>query len=291
MIIRAENIVKKYGKNTSALNGVTLEIPAGVYGLIGRNGAGKTTLLRIMASVLQPSEGDILFDGKKITSNMKEYRSMLGYLPQNTRLMPRLNIEEFLDYMCIIKGIRTKTEAELEIERCIEIAGLNNHRKKLLVNYSGGMLRRAGIAQALLGNPRILIIDEPTTGLDPEERLYFLNLISRISTDKNVILSTHIIHDVENLCKNVCILESGQVMYSGTTKSMVDSVNGRTWIHEGTVGDEESIKRMAIITNVTYTTTGALIRYVADSAVTDTSVLTIGNLEDAYVAAVGGIAR
>jgi len=291
MIIKAENIVKDYNKKMRALKGVSIEVPSGVYGLIGRNGAGKTTLLRIMASVMQPTSGDMYFDEKKVNSNLKEYRSMLGYLPQNTKLMPQLNIVEFLDYMCIVKGITTKSEANMEIERCIEIAGLTNERKKLLGKYSGGMLRRAGIAQALLGNPQILIIDEPTTGLDPEERLYFLNLISRISTEKNIILSTHIIHDVENVCQNVCILEKGEVMYSGSTSGMVEGVAQRTWVYQGNPGEEERIKKEATVTNVTYTTSGVSVRYVSDIAVMAGSVAVPGTLEDAYIAAVGGVSR
>lgn len=291
MIIKAENITKDYNRNMRALKGVSLEIPSGVYGLIGRNGAGKTTFLRILASVMQASSGEISFDGKKVNSNLKEYRSMLGYLPQNTKLIPQLNIVEFLEYMCVVKGIRSKIETKMEIERCIEISGLGNERKKLLRKYSGGMLRRAGIAQAMLGNPKILIIDEPTTGLDPEERLYFLNLISRISAEKNVILSTHIIHDVENVCQNVCILEKGDVMYAGSTQNMVNSVADRTWLHVGKPGDENSIKKSAVVTNVTYTTEGVQVRYVSDSSVADGSVQIAGTLEDAYIAAVGGVTR
>jgi ABC-type multidrug transport system ATPase subunit len=134
---------------------------------------------------------------------------MLGYLPQNTKLMPQLNIVEFLEYMAMLKGIRDQTEMKYEVERCIEIAGLGNERKKHLFKYSGGMLRRAGIAQALLGDPKIIIVDEPTTGLDPEERLHFLNLISSIGVEKNIILSTHIIHDIESICQTAvdCLFE------------------------------------------------------------------------------------
>ena len=291
MIIKCEGIVKDYNKKMRALKGVDLEIPAGVFGLIGRNGAGKTTLLRIMASVLTATEGKVYFDGKPMDDNLAEYRSLLGYLPQNTKLMPQLNIEEFLEYMCILKGIRSKEEAKVEIERCIEISGLDSHRKKRLGKYSGGMLRRAGIAQALLGDPKILIIDEPTTGLDPEERLYFLNLISRISADKNIILSTHIIHDVENVCENVCILEKGEVMYAGATQGMVDSVTDRTWLYTGKAGEENLIKKLATVTNITYTTAGMQARYVADEPVVDGSEKIVGTLEDAYIAAVGGVSR
>ena len=173
----------------------------------------------------------------------------------------------------------------------IRVFGLRRHRKKRLGKYSGGMLRRAGIAQALLGDPKILIIDEPTTGLDPEERLYFLNLISRISADKNIILSTHIIHDVENVCENVCILEKGEVMYAGATQGMVDSVTDRTWLYTGKAGEEKLIKKLATVTNITYTTAGMQARYVADEPVVEGSEKIVGTLEDAYIAAVGGVSR
>ena len=149
MELTIQNISKSYNKSSLALDKVSFSIPAGVYGLIGRNGAGKTTLLRIMASVLTPSDGAILLDGKPITDHLSAYRKMLGYLPQNTKLMPQLNIVEFLEYMAMLKGIRDRTEMKYEVERCIEIAGLGNERKKHLSKYSGGMLRRAGIAQAL----------------------------------------------------------------------------------------------------------------------------------------------
>lgn len=291
MELTIQNISKSYNKNSLALDGVGFSIPAGVYGLIGRNGAGKTTLLRIMASVLTPTAGEILVDGKPITDNLSAYRKMLGYLPQNTKLMPQLNIVEFLEYMAMLKGIRDKTEMKYEVERCIEIAGLGNERKKRLSKYSGGMLRRAGIAQALLGDPKVIIVDEPTTGLDPEERLHFLNLISSIGLEKNIILSTHIIHDIENICPNVCILNKGKMMYSGSTSGMVDSVKDMLWEAIITPGDEAVVKEKAVVTNVTYTYGKPIVRYVSKESVHEGSVQIPPTLEDAYIYAVGGVAR
>ena len=291
MELTIQNISKSYHKGSLALDGVNLSIPAGVYGLIGRNGAGKTTLLRILASVLTPSSGAVLVDGKPIAENLSAYRKMLGYLPQNTKLMPQLNIVEFLEYMAMLKGIRDKTEMKYEVERCIEIAGLGNERKKRLSKYSGGMLRRAGIAQALLGDPRVIIVDEPTTGLDPEERLHFLNLISSIGLEKNIILSTHIIHDIENICPNVCILNKGKMMYSGSTAGMVESVKGMLWEAEISPGDELRIKQQAVVTNITYTYGKPIVRYVSDHSVCDGSAQIPPTLEDAYIYSVGGVAR
>ena len=291
MNITIENVSKAYNKKALALNNVSFEIPTGVYGLIGRNGAGKTTLLRIMATIMKSTGGRILFDGKSVDSNLKEYRSLLGYLPQNTKLMPQLNIIEFLEYMCVIKGITDKNEMRIEVERCLAIAGLQGERKKRLANYSGGMLRRAGIAQALIGNPKILIIDEPTTGLDPEERLYFLNLVSQIGREKNVILSTHIIHDVENICPNVCVLEKGNVKYAGSVDSLVGKIKDKVWECVIEPGEETEIKKQAIVTNVTYTYGQPTVRYVSEISVHDGSVKVEGTLEDAYIASVGGVHR
>ena len=291
MELTVKNISKSYKKGVLALEDLNLTIPSGVYGLIGRNGAGKTTLLRMLASVLPPTSGEILLDGEPIAKNLSAYRKLLGYLPQNTKLMPQLNIVEFLEYMAILKGIKDKTETKYEVERCIEIAGLGNERKKHLSKYSGGMLRRAGIAQALLGDPKIIIVDEPTTGLDPEERLHFLNLISSISVDKNIILSTHIIHDIENICPNVCILNQGKMMYSGSTTGMVDSIKDMLWSAEINAGEEMELKKCAVVTNVTYTYGKPKVRYVAKESVYEGSVQIPATLEDAYIYAAGGVAR
>ena len=286
-----KNITKVYGNKYTALNSVNIEVPSGVYGLIGRNGAGKTTLLRILASVMPPTSGDVLWCGKSISENISAYRKELGYLPQSTKLMPQLNIVEFLEYMAILKGITDKVESKREVERCIDIAGLGNERKKLLAKYSGGMLRRAGIAQALLGDPKIIIVDEPTTGLDPEERLHFLNLISSIGTDKIILLSTHIIHDIENICQNVCILEKGNVMYSGKTTDMVETIKDKTWTATIKAGEESEIKKKAVVTNITYTFGSPTVRYISDSSVYDGSTPATATLEDAYIYSVGGVAR
>lgn len=286
-----KNITKVYGNKYTALKNVNIEVPSGVYGLIGRNGAGKTTLLRILASVMAPTSGDVLWCGKSISDNISAYRKELGYLPQSTKLMPQLNIVEFLEYMAILKGITDKAESKREVERCIDIAGLGNERKKLLAKYSGGMLRRAGIAQALLGDPKIIIVDEPTTGLDPEERLHFLNLISSIGTDKIILLSTHIIHDIENICPNVCILEKGNVMYSGKTTDMVETIKGKTWTATIKAGEESEIKKKAVVTNITYTFGSPTVRYISDSSVYDGSTPATATLEDAYIYSVGGVAR
>lgn len=291
MRITIENLTKKYSRGTLALNDVSFEIGGGVFGLLGRNGAGKTTLMRIVATAIKQSSGRVLFDGKEIDKNIKEFRSRLGYLPQSSALMPNMNIYEFLDYMCVLKGINQKSKRLDEIERCVEIVGLEDEKKKHLRKYSGGMLRRAGIAQALLGSPDLLIIDEPTTGLDPEERLYFLNLLSRISYKQTTLLSTHIIHDIESICQNVCVLEHGNLMYAGSTSDMVLKQEGRVWQIECDPGKEEEIKGQATVVSVAYNMGKPTVRYLADDALFENSVSVTATLEDAYIGALGGVKR
>ena len=291
MKINIDSLSKSYNKNILALNNISLEISEGVYGLLGRNGAGKTTLMRILATAIQQTSGSISFDGKDINKNIKEFRSKLGYLPQNTALMPSMNIYEFLDYVCILKKIDKKSDRLDEIERCVNIVGLENEKKKKLSKYSGGMLRRAGIAQALIGSPELLIIDEPTTGLDPEERLYFLNLLAKISRTQTTLLSTHIIHDIESICQNVCVLEKGNLVYSGATADMISSVENKVWQTACTPGDEDRIKKLAIVVSVSYVAGSPVVRYVSDNSIFDNSELSKATLEDAYIFSLGGVKR
>ena len=292
MNIQITNLTKVYPKgNKKALNSVTFDIPEGIFGLIGRNGAGKTTLMRILATVMGASEGEITFDGKELLANKDEFRSSLGYLPQTTKLMPQLNIVEFLDYVCIMKNIKDKDVRRERVQWAIETVGLAGEEKKRLRNYSGGMLRRAGIAQALIGDPKVLIIDEPTTGLDPEERLYFLNLLSKIALGRTIIFSTHITADIEHLCREICVLEKGEVKYHGQKKEFIDRVAGKMFEHIGTPDEEAIIRRDAIVTSVTYVEGRPRVRYVADAPLLDGSLPTAPTLEDAYIYALGGVKR
>ena len=292
MNIEIKNITKIYPRGKKkALDGVNISIGEGIFGLIGRNGAGKTTLMRIVATIMDATDGAIYFDGKELNANKDEFRSSLGYLPQSTKLMPQLNIVEFLDYVCIMKGIKNKSERQSRIAAAIETVGLVGEEKKRLRNYSGGMLRRAGIAQALIGDPKVLIIDEPTTGLDPEERLYFLNLLSKIARDRTIIFSTHITADIEHLCQNICVLEQGEVKYLGVKGEFIDRIEGKLWEHTGTPEDEELLRRETTVTSVTYVDGSPRVRYVADEAKTENSQNIKPTLEDAYIYALGGVKR
>lgn len=292
MNIEIKNLTKIYPRGKKkALDGVNITIGEGIFGLIGRNGAGKTTLMRIVATIMDATDGEIYFDGKELNANKDEFRSSLGYLPQSTKLMPQLNIVEFLDYVCIMKGIKNKSERQSRIAAAIETVGLVGEEKKRLRNYSGGMLRRAGIAQALIGDPKVLIIDEPTTGLDPEERLYFLNLLSKIARDRTIIFSTHITADIEHLCQNICVLEQGEVKYLGVKGEFIDRIEGKLWEHMGTPEDEEMLRRETTVTSVTYVDGSPRVRYVADEAMTENSQNIKPTLEDAYIYALGGVKR
>ena len=292
MNIEIKNLTKIYPRGKKkALNNVDITIPQGIFGLIGRNGAGKTTLMRIVATVMDATGGEILFDGKELKANKDEFRSSLGYLPQSTKLMPRLNIVEFLDYVCIMKGMKDKTVRQEKIKWAIETVGLVGEEKKRLGNYSGGMLRRAGIAQALIGDPKVLIIDEPTTGLDPEERLYFLNLLSKIASERTIIFSTHITADIEHLCTNICVLEQGEVKYLGQKSAFIEKIAGKTWEITGTPADEEMLRREATVTSVAYVEGSPCVRYVSDEPLLLTAKNVNPTLEDAYIYTLGGVKR
>lgn len=291
-MIEIKNLSKIYPRGKKkALGSVNITIGEGIFGLIGRNGAGKTTLMRIVATIMDSTDGEIYFDGKLLKDNKDEFRTSLGYLPQSTKLMPALNIVEFLDYVCVMKGIKDKNERKERITKAIETVGLVGEEKKLLRKYSGGMLRRAGIAQALIGDPKVLIIDEPTTGLDPEERGYFLNLLSKIASNRTIIFSTHITADIEHLCNNICVLELGEVKYLGDKNEFIRRIEGRIWEHTGTPADEEMLRRETVVTSVTYIDGKPCVRYVADTPHTPDTQSVKPTLEDAYIYALGGVKR
>lgn len=291
MKIEFKNVSKEYKRGVFGVRNVNLTIENGVFGLLGRNGAGKTTLMRLLATILNPTEGQILFNGKDIKTNGSELRNDLGYLPQNSRLQPALTAYEYLDYMAIIKNIKNKDDRKKEIERCLEIAGLSDQKNKKLGAYSGGMLRRAGIAQAMLGNPELIIVDEPTTGLDPEERLYFRNFISKIAVDRSIILSTHIISDIENICKNVGVMDEGKVLFNGPVYELLGRVEGKVWECSAPAKKEEEIKEKATVTAVSYGEKASKYRYISDKSIVDSSDKKEATLEDAYIYTVGGVKR
>ena len=211
-----ENISKRYG-DTEALSGVSLSLESGIYGLLGPNGAGKTPLMRIMTDLLKPTEGRVLLDGREIAAMGRDFRRRLGYLPQEFGCYPEFSGRDFLLYMAALKGI-PRNEAEIRSEELLETVGLADVSQKRVRTYSGGMKQRLGIAQALLNRPQVLILDEPTAGLDPMERVRFRELIGEIGKRSIVLLSTHIVSDVEHIADHILMMKNGQLLWQGEWK-------------------------------------------------------------------------
>lgn len=220
---------KTYSNGVQALKGIHLEIDKGMFGLLGPNGAGKSTLMRTIAALQDPDEGRILLDGVDIVKHPQVVREVLGYLPQEFGVYPKISAWKLLDHLAVMKGIIDKTTRHQQVEALLHQTNLYADRKKAVATFSGGMRQRFGIAQALLGNPKLLIVDEPTAGLDPEERHRFLNLLSEVGEHIVVILSTHIVEDVRDLCTQMAILIDGEVKLSGRPSRLVNELQGRVW--------------------------------------------------------------
>jgi ABC-type multidrug transport system ATPase subunit len=224
-----KNLSKKYSNGVQALNDVNLTISSGMFGLLGPNGAGKSTLMRTLATLQEADSGEVTMDGINVLKQKDEVRKVLGYLPQEFGLYPRVSAEMLLTHFARLKGIGNNAERKEIVKALLQRTNLWEQRKKNLGGYSGGMKQRFGIAQALLGNPKLIIVDEPTAGLDPTERNRFHNLLSEISENIVVILSTHIIEDVYSLCSQLAIINKGEVKMTATPQQAVDSYRGRVW--------------------------------------------------------------
>ena len=224
-----KNLSKTYANGVKALNDISLTIPQGMFGLLGPNGAGKSTLMRTISTLQDPDSGTIFLDDINVIENKQAVRERLGYLPQDFGLYPRINAEVMLDHIAQMKGIGSKSERKDLVENLLQKVNLYSHRKKGLGTYSGGMRQRFGIAQALVGNPSLIIVDEPTAGLDPSERNRFYNLLSEIGENTVVILSTHIVEDVNTLCSNMAIICQGEVLMQGKPAEGIASVNGKIY--------------------------------------------------------------
>jgi ABC-2 type transport system ATP-binding protein len=219
-----------YPNGTRALDHVTLSIPRGMYGLLGPNGAGKSTLMRAIATLQTPTEGTIRFGDVDVIAEPEKLRRTLGYLPQDFGVYPRVSAYEMLDHMAVLKGVTSSSDRKTTVETLLHQTNLWSVRKKTLSGFSGGMRQRFGIAQALIGNPELIIVDEPTAGLDPEERNRFLNLLAEIGENVVVILSTHIVDDVSDLCARMAVLADGRVQLEGAPLELIASTRGRIWM-------------------------------------------------------------
>jgi ABC-type multidrug transport system ATPase subunit len=224
-----QNLSKTYSNGVRALNDVSLTIPTGMFGLLGPNGAGKSSLMRTIATLQDPDQGSIMLGELDVLREKDEVRKILGYLPQEFGVYPKISAEVLLDHLAVLKGISNKKERKELVEVLLHKTNLWQARKKNLGGFSGGMKQRFGIAQALLSDPKLIIVDEPTAGLDPAERNRFLNLLSELGENTVVILSTHIVDDVKELCTNMAIINQGEVLYQGNPLKSIDEIKGKVW--------------------------------------------------------------
>ena len=237
-----------YPGGTRALDAVTLEIPRGMFGLLGPNGAGKSTLMRCIATLQRPTSGTITFDGLDVVASPDALRRQLGYLPQDFGVYPRVTALEMLDHLAVLKGLVDRRQRKEAVEALLHQTNLWDVRKRTLAGFSGGMRQRFGIAQALLGDPRLVIVDEPTAGLDPEERNRFSDLLAEIGESIVVILSTHIVDDVSDLCSRMAIVNQGRIVRAGTPRELVESIRGKVWRKAIERGELESVRaRLPVI--------------------------------------------
>ena len=228
-MLKIEKLTHVYGNGTRALDGVDLTIPPGMFGLLGPNGAGKSTLMRTVATLQTPTSGAITFDGLDVIADPEKLRRVLGYLPQDFGVYPRVSAYDMLDHMAVLKGIAGRGERKATVEGLLNQVNLWGVRKKALAGFSGGMRQRFGIAQALIGGPKLIIVDEPTAGLDPEERNRFLNLLGEIGDGVVVILSTHIVEDVADLCPQMAVLAEGRILLKGAPLDLIEATRGHIW--------------------------------------------------------------
>jgi len=283
MILNIENLQKTYPNGVTALDGISLEIGKGMFGLLGPNGAGKSSLMRTLATLQLPDSGAIHFNGLNVLEKPMELRKQLGYLPQDFGVYPKQSARKLLDYFALLKGISSKKDRNTKIEEVLELTNLSDVQKKNVSEYSGGMKQRFGIAQLLLNNPKLIIVDEPTAGLDPEERHRFLNVLRALGTEHIVLFSTHIVDDVTDLCTNLVIITKGKVLKSSSPKSAIEELNSFIWTKTILETDLEKFKSDFMLVSSHYTENNQLIIRVYSKTQPDESFeKAIPSLEDVY---------
>lgn len=279
-LIEIKELNKCYGKKKQALSNVNLTIEQGMFGLLGRNGAGKTTLMKTLATLLRKQSGSISVCGVPI-EQVKEIRKMIGYLPQDFSMYPTMKVMEAMDYLGVLSGM-SKKERKERIELLLRKVNLTEHKNKKVKALSGGMKRRLGIAQALLNDPKVLIVDEPTAGLDPEERIRFRNLLSDVAEERIVILSTHIVGDIEATCENLAILNEGSILYCGTVSDLLVTAKGKVFTKTVDRSELPRLKKEYHIIGMHSQGAQTHIRYLSDVPSKDAKNCE-PNIEDAYM--------
>ncbi|MBP1994948.1 ABC transporter ATP-binding protein [Paenibacillus eucommiae] len=286
-MIEIRDLGKKYKTNEWALQGIELHIEHGMFGLLGPNGAGKTTLIRILATLLKPTTGGVKINDVSL-QRPEEIRKVIGYLPQIFQIYPQLTALEFLDYVGVMKGITDSKQRRREIDTLLAKVNLTEKAKKKVKTFSGGMKQRLGIAQALLGDPQVLIVDEPTAGLDPEERVRFRNLLAQFSVNRTVILSTHIVADIESSCNQLAVLTRGKLALSGTLQQLQAFAENHVWEIE--VSDQQfaGLSHLQIVSSRRSATGGLTCKVIAQEQPVQGAIALKPTLEDGYLALIGG---
>ena len=276
-----ENISKRYG-DTEALSGVSLSLESGIYGLLGPNGAGKTTLMRIMTDLLKPTEGRVLLDGREIAAMGRDFRRRLGYLPQEFGFYPSFSVEQFLLYLAGLKGL-PRTEAKKRTNDLLETVGLYDKRGQKMKGLSGGQRQRVGIVQALLGDPDVLVLDEPTAGLDPEERIRFRGIISGLSRQKIVLLSTHIVSDLEAAANEIILLKKGHVLGVQKPHDLLAELEGMVWTVSVSAEEERELAGRYPCSNILHDGGMSVLRLIAKEKPHPDAAAERPNMEDMYL--------
>lgn len=279
-MLEIRNVVKKYGTNVTAVNDVSLQLQCGVVGLIGHNGAGKTSLMQMIATLTKPTSGQIVFQGIDILKHPDAIRTRLGFLPQDFGVYPNLSALEFMQYFAALKGVRDPER----ISYLLELVNLTEHAQRSASAFSGGMRRRLGIAQALLNDPDILVVDEPTAGLDPEERLRFRNLLSELGNEKLVIMSTHIVSDVESVASELAIMRNGKLIGFDTPDNMIEQARGKVWSLQLPIADAENLRQNWQVLHAQRQHSLMTLRIAHPTQPHSEAVMVLPNLEDALMA-------
>lgn len=281
MELSIDRLTKHYGRKI-AVDCVSASFKPGLYGLLGANGAGKTTLMRMLCAVLESTSGEVLLDKKEVTAMGADYRNLLGYLPQEFGYYPSYTAMDFLLYIAALKGIPRNT-AKKRVRELLEVVGLESVAGRKLKTFSGGMKQRVGIAQALLNQPKILILDEPTAGLDPKERVHFRNLLADYAEDKIVILSTHIVSDIEAIADKVLLMKKGKFILQGTTPELTRKADGKVWELTVPSGEARKWQNESVVANLRHEGNQVVLRILSDTKPDERAMPCAASMEDLYL--------